>query len=398
MINPVLEFIASKITGEVLDHVIDSFRQRLDAENSLLLDRLAALDAKVDAQLLAPLRAGLRFLQLGKIENALEEFVRAEANDPYAACSKLCLGLTLLEMGHTDGCRVILESLELNPYLMEGLIPPESLPSVSPLLKTSPGQQVWQISFSEQSILDSLPPKPILQSLSSHFASRASAAVRSISTMALQPVVTWALGGDLRDPPEEFVSMFDLEHGTCVWTKPLSGSSIYLVTPRFVVLGSDDTPPLFKLLSVEDGRIVRPMRAEYFRLAFLGRSENPARGQLFAPFTRVMMPLEAAYEQTTVEIVGRGFSRLMSKVREFPFEHATRTFTEIEAVPIPSSQNTAWLTVTNTWSHAHVSYGQFAACGLWASASIACGITAYEGSDLIGTSANKASRSSGVRD
>src|SRR5271165_6599302 len=176
---PVVEFVASKIADQLMDRVIESFRHRLDAEYSALLDRLASIDAKIDAQLLAPLKSGLTFLQLGDLGNALVEFVRAQAVDPYAASSALCLGLLLQKLGRSEeGRRFIDESLQLNPFIVEGLVPPMSLAPPPNIDTSRPRQPIWHVYLNDQSILGTLPRKPF-EGPGGPVRSRSQAAVRN---------------------------------------------------------------------------------------------------------------------------------------------------------------------------------------------------------------------------
>ena len=364
----IIEFVASKLAGLVLDKVLESFGQQMEVEHGILLGRLAALDSKVDTQLLAPLRSGLTFLRIGDIGQALTEFVHAQANDPYAAASALGLGLLLQKSGHVaEGKQFIEQAVQMNPYIMEGLIP-QLPPAPGPGLSiTSSGQQIWRISLLDKAFLATLPRRP-LHFFPSYFAVRASAAVRSISTVALCPVVSWALGGNLRDEPEQFVSVLHPESGACLWTQSLAGSSLYFVTPRFVILKSNENPPMFKLVDIVSGSILKAMSDEYFRLAFLGGTHKLPMGSLSSNYHRDLMPLDEAYERTTVKNTDRGLKALIRI-----WDHDYITFVEKETIPLSSLPKTRYFTVENSWSHAHVTWGQGgAACGLWASTEIAC--------------------------
>lgn len=336
------------------------------------MGRLAALDAKVDAQLLAPLRSGLTFLRLGNLDDALVEFVRAQAVDPYAPSSALCLGLLLQRMGRSaEGKRFVDESIHLNPYIVDGLIPEASLEPGLSLFMSRPSRQIWRISLLDKSFLVELPRRPM--HFPELFAERASAAVRHISTAALHPIVSWILGGNLLGSPEKYVSAFDVETGNCLWNLSSADSTLCFVTPRFVVLKSDGEAPLFKLVDVEKGRVLRTMSEEYFRLAFLGGHPESSMGTLFAYFHRDLMPLGVAYDRTTIKVTERGLRGLMKKLRNFPWEHGDISLSEKETVPVSIRPGAPCLTVENRWSHAHVSYGHYAAqCGLWASATITC--------------------------
>lgn len=79
MINKVIEFLAKKLLDEFYKKIKDNYRTELTSETKVLLTQLDSIDEKIDRQLASPLKAGLTFFRLNRIQDAITELVRAES-------------------------------------------------------------------------------------------------------------------------------------------------------------------------------------------------------------------------------------------------------------------------------------------------------------------------------
>ena len=149
MIDAITDFFVSKLVGEIYQLAREQLEGNLTSERDDLLIRLNSIEEKADMQLLAPLKAGLTFLRLHKLDSAIDELVRAEATDGDAAVAKFWLGVALIMNGQEAAALQFLRSsVVLNPFLSGSLMLPSSQstsPEHPPFQKTT--FHVWKTAL-----------------------------------------------------------------------------------------------------------------------------------------------------------------------------------------------------------------------------------------------------------
>jgi len=118
MLEVLLHAIAAKVAELVYDDARAIIYPSLSDGLATFSDNLEQIADNVERQMLAPLRAGLTFVQLNEWEKARDEFIRAAATDEDSAVAKAWLGIALTKTGRPDvGRQCLISSVRLNPFL-----------------------------------------------------------------------------------------------------------------------------------------------------------------------------------------------------------------------------------------------------------------------------------------
>jgi predicted negative regulator of RcsB-dependent stress response len=94
------EKLADKIASMILEKAASQLN--LSSEIPELRARVDQLDEKIDRLLVAPLKAALTFLELGRFDQALDELVKADANEQCAPVTKFWLDVVSWHQGKND--------------------------------------------------------------------------------------------------------------------------------------------------------------------------------------------------------------------------------------------------------------------------------------------------------
>jgi len=349
-----LEIIGGKVAELAFSQLVDHFVGSIESQIATVLSAIQDLNDKMDRQLLIPLQSGLTYVQLEKWDDALREFIHANAAEPFSPVAKLWLALALWRLEKpAEAIRFFNQSLRINPFLLPKLIQSGVRPGLAE------GHTVtWKRPLVSEDVLAQLPAKPI--ELFNPFQRRAATAIRRVSTSGANFVVRWVFGGELRDSAEQFIIALHKDTGDPLWTLECRGWSLAFATPELVFLYSDSDPQEFRIVDGKSGKILRTIGELFFRSYFV-----PAWATLKSDnlFNRDLWSLDQAYEKTT--------GKKLNWFRQLGgFTHEEKDVRETDLIPVFQDIDSL-LEIQNAWTHAHVSYGQYGTyCGLWGQATI----------------------------
>jgi hypothetical protein len=349
------EFIAGKITDAAFSQLVEYFVGSVEDQIATVLSAIQDLGEKLDRQLLIPLHSGLTYVQLGQWNDALREFIHANAAEPLSPVAKLWLALTLRHLGKgEDATPYFKQSARLNPFVL-----PMMGEIADKLGDAASGTVIWKQPLESPSLLAKLPPQPL--KIPGYFRRRASTAIRSVSTSGENIVIRWVFGGDLSDrDSEQFITVMKKETGVPLWTLECGGWNLAFASPDVVFLSADPVAREFRVIDARSGGLLRSVSESYFRSYFV---PGPGYPTVRNAFNCDLWPLSVAYKETT--------GKKLSWFRQLAgFTHDIKDVKESLSVPL-FIDPTLRLLVENAWTHAHVAYGHYArACGLWGEATI----------------------------
>jgi hypothetical protein len=110
--------VAEKAAEILVNRVADRVFDQIDPQLSKLWNSLNDIKTILDDVRIAPLRAGLKHLQLRDFAKAREHFITAEAMNPLAAVPNAYLAMALSDSKTASQmvCEHVLRALRLNPY------------------------------------------------------------------------------------------------------------------------------------------------------------------------------------------------------------------------------------------------------------------------------------------
>ncbi len=370
MMEQVLTYLAKKVFDELCTRLKEGLKADLAAQAQLLVDRLDRIEEKIDRQLALPLKAGVTFLRLGKLEEAITELVRAESADAYSSVAKLWLGVALLSDGNATAALGYIEhAILLNPFVASQIVASydEFFPSsIMQLNSARPTQWVQQLPNEE--VLGTLKSdwttglKTLGKELGSGFAARRSAGISAISISGKHPVICWRLGGDLSYDYDEVTSVFDMDTGRCLWSVLTKNTVLCFATLRHAILRAGTEPIQYEFRDLETGKMARLMTRDYFETVFCPATIDLQALGVFTKSNKRMMEASVAYGKTRVELRKGWRSFLRSFVDH---DHDYLTLEETELLDDPFRFGPHSFRVVNQWRHAHIFYPQAGPkCGL----------------------------------
>jgi hypothetical protein len=264
MISLVPSAVCTSAVEKLASLALDRLLKDLEPGIVTLEQRIANLQFGIELQHAMWLKAAMSFLQLGDLDQARDDLVRAEASDPRSAVARLYLGIVLARQGRAEIARERLsDALNVNPFvtlgtgveLFEGSQPVEAR------------AQRWERHLNAEGFNKSLPrPEGVIARLLSPVGD--GGAVESVSTSSGTIVCRWGVSDNFSgDPTQMFLSAIDMVTGRTIWTLRMDDAELYFATPAFTVLKCQPPSP-YRFHSTRTGEPVGDMGSTYFETVF----------------------------------------------------------------------------------------------------------------------------------
>jgi len=275
LLKPIIDAVISKTLEASLDKVISQFA----SQDRAIAERMASMDEKLERLLAAHLKAASTFLRLGRFEQARDELVMAEANDPLSAVAKFWLGLVLVRAGmHDLGTEKCTEAFSMNPFVAgPNFLANQPVAELSE--ETTKLIQPWAHDLTDDTLFEQFQRQHTKIRRRSSY-KKANTAVRQVSCNGLYALVLWNIDTEYAAAyPSEietqssswhgqsFVSGFHIPRGTCLWHRHAHDLDLSYATPEFAILRLRENGRR-RLLDVTSGVEKGEMSESYFRTVF----------------------------------------------------------------------------------------------------------------------------------
>lgn len=295
-LSPLLEVTAEIALGHLVRRTLSHLER---CELRPLLAQMEGVAAAADRQLLLPLKAGLTFLRLGDHRLAVEELVRAQAADEYAAVASFWLAVALAVTGREDNARHHLRAaLALNPFLVRGGILELGAETPAGSVQTESTMAAWTVNVAKLEVGAKVGR---IGRIFRKWRSR-SAAVLCAST-AGDSLVFHALLGSRTLPTVKHqvgeasaIGAVD-RRGEWRWVRRC-GEELILSSARVAVV-RDLSSGRYRLIDLTHGQVLRDWAPEYFAVSFFPRLEHVCRTDAFTNAVRRFRTPLSAMEATT---------------------------------------------------------------------------------------------------